>query len=228
MLLALETANDQCSVVLYDGQSILAERIDHRSREQTRLILPMVDEVLAECNITLADIAVIAFSRGPGSFSGVRINAAVAQGLAWANDIPVVAVSTLQATAQAAWRQHQLAQVVAVIDARMKEVYAAAYTLNDSNVMQSVGVEQLTAYDALQLDLAQADQFALVGSGSGLVTASGFLATYQDVCANARDVALLGYTLWLAGEAVDAAQALPVYLRDNAWKKIADQQKPAQ
>lgn len=224
MLLALETANDQCSVVLYDGQSILAERMDHRSREQTRLILPMVDEVLAEQGIQLTDISVIAFSRGPGSFSGVRINAAVSQGLAWANDIPVVAVSTLQATAQAAWRQLQLEQVVAVIDARMKEIYAATYAVNAAQLMQPTGAEQLVAYDALSFSEAQTN-VALVGSGAELVVNTSHLPVYKDISASAQDVALLGYAMWQAGEAVDAAQALPVYLRDNAWKKIADQKR---
>lgn len=220
MLLALETANDQCSVVLYDGQSVLAERFDQRSREQTRLILPMIDAVLAEQNMKLADLSAIAFSRGPGSFSGVRINAAVVQGLAWANDLPVVAVSTLQATAQAAWRIHQLDCVVAVIDARMKEIYAAPYALSNG-LMQSLGAEQLIGYEAL--DLQSLQHAALVGSGAPLVNSPFALPLYPDVAANAQDIAMLGYALWQAGEAVDAAQALPVYLRDNAWKKIADQ-----
>lgn len=220
MLLALETANEQCSVVLFDGQSILAERVDQRSREQTRLILPMVDAVLAEQNLKLTDLQVIAFSRGPGSFSGVRINAAVAQGLAWANDLPVVAVSTLQATAQAAWRLHQLNRVVAVIDARMKEVYAAPYALQDG-LMQAVGIEQLVAYDGL--DLSKYQTAALVGSGAVLIDNPSALAVYSDVAASAQDIALLGYAMWRAGAALDASQALPVYLRDNAWKKIADQ-----
>lgn len=224
MLLALETANDQCSVVLYDGKSILAERIDHRSREQTRLILPMVDEVLAEQGLKLADLSVIAFSRGPGSFSGVRINAAVAQGLAWANDLPVVAVSTLQATAQAAWRLHQFEQVVAVIDARMQEIYAAAYQLDANQLMHATGPEQLIAYDALTLSDVQGNA-VLVGSGAELVANASNLPVYKYISASAQDVAVLGYAMWQAGEAVEAAQALPVYLRDNAWKKIADQKR---
>ena len=119
MLLALETANDWCSVSLYDGQQVVAHRQDERSREQTRLILPMIDAVLEEQQLTLATLKAIAFSRGPGSFSGVRINAAVTQALAWANDLPVIAVSTLQAVAQAAYRLHQCEQVVVVLDARM-------------------------------------------------------------------------------------------------------------
>lgn len=225
MLLALETANDRCSVALYDGQQVVALREDERAREQTRLILPMIDSMLAEAQLAMADIQVIAFSRGPGSFSGVRINAAVAQGLAWAHDIPVVPVSTLRALAQAAWRTRQLASVVAVLDARMNELYCAAYALDAQQLMQATGNEQLIPY--ADTTFAVATGQALVGSGSTLFNPSLSLARYAELHASALDIAQLAYAEWQAGKAVTAAQALPVYLRDNAWKKIAEQQRPA-
>lgn len=227
MLLALETANDQCSVVLYDGVNVIAQREDARAREQTRLILPMIDSVLAETGHSFADVKVIAFSRGPGSFSGVRINAAVTQGLAWAHDIPVVAVSTLRAFAQSAYRQYQLSHVVAVIDARMNELYSAAYQLDDQGLMQETQSEQLIAYDGLNFSIDSAD-YVLAGNGSPLLKQHLSLPRYPEITATATDIALLGYAEWQAGKAVPAAEALPVYLRDNAWKKIADQQRPAQ
>lgn len=227
MLLALETANDQCSVALYDGEAILAERSDMRSREQARLILPMIDVVLAERQMALADLSVIAFSRGAGSFSGVRINAAVAQGLAWAQDLPVVAVSTLQATAQAAWRQQQLKRVVVSLDARMKELYCAEFALDNEQIMQPVADEQLLAYDALDLSQRDRHEVAVVGSGCAHIQHPAQLAVYAEITAHAQDVARLGYAMWQAGLAGTAAEALPVYLRDNAWKKIADQKKTA-
>jgi tRNA threonylcarbamoyladenosine biosynthesis protein TsaB len=230
MLLALETANEWCSVALFDGQTIVAQRQDNRSREQTRLILPMIDAVLDEQGIGVAALQAIAFSRGPGSFSGVRINAAVAQALAWAHDLPVVPVSTLQALAQSAYRQHQLTKVLAVLDARMNEVYAAAYQLDDQGLMQPLkdeledksGAEQLVAYDQVKMPNA-AEQYALAGHGSHLVKQAGNLAVYAQVHASSEDIARLGYADFKAGNAVSADQALPVYLRDNAWKKIAEQ-----
>lgn len=230
MLLALETANEWCSVALFDGKAVVAQRQDDRSREQTRLILPMIDAVLGEQGLEVSALQAIAFSRGPGSFSGVRINAAVAQALAWAHDLPVVPVSTLQALAQAAYRQYQLTQVVAVLDARMNEVYAAAYQLDTQGLMQPLeenlkdesGHEQLVAYDQVKLP-DEAQRYALVGNGSHLVTQASELAVYTDVRASSEDIARLGYAAFKAGKAVSADQALPVYLRDNAWKKIAEQ-----
>ncbi|RYY80599.1 MAG: tRNA (adenosine(37)-N6)-threonylcarbamoyltransferase complex dimerization subunit type 1 TsaB [Moraxellaceae bacterium] len=226
MLLALETANEWCSVALFDGQAVVAHREDNRSREQTRLILPMIDAVLAEQGLNVASLQAIAFSRGPGSFSGVRINAAVAQALAWAHDLPVVPVSTLQAVAQAAYRQHQLTQVVAVLDARMNEVYAAAYQLDAHGLMQPLanesGIEQLAAYDRVRLPV-DAEHYTLVGNGSALITQTSAQASCQQLHASSEDIARLGHAAFQAGQAISADQALPVYLRDNAWKKIAEQ-----
>lgn len=225
MLLALETANDWCSVSLYNGQQIVAHRQDERSREQTRLILPMIDELLHEQQLTLASLQAIAFSRGPGSFSGVRINAAVTQALAWANDLPVIAVSTLQAVAQAAYRLHQYEQVVVALDARMGEVYSAAFQLNTSGLMHAVSPELLVAYDEFELPILDQFQPVLVGSGSALVAVShGQLVRKEQVQATSMDIAQLGYAVLQAGQVVAAHEALPVYLRENAWKKIAQQQ----
>lgn len=223
MLLALETANDWCSVSLFDGQRIVAHRQDERSREQTRLVLPMVDAVLHEQNSSLSELKCIAFSRGPGSFSGVRINAAVTQALAWANDLPVAAVSTLQAVAQAAYRLHQLKQVVVVLDARMSEVYTASYQLDDNGLMQAIGTEQLLAYEHFGLIAKDDFKPVLVGSGSLLVAVDEQLKRYPEIQATSMDIALLGFSALQAGQVVKANDALPVYLRENAWKKIAQQ-----
>jgi tRNA threonylcarbamoyladenosine biosynthesis protein TsaB len=226
MLLALETATDQCSVVLYDASGVQAERLDTRAREQTRLILPMIDAVLTERNLSFQDLTAIAFSRGPGSFSGVRINAAVTQALAWAHDLPVIAVSTLQALAQHAYAQKGLNRLCAVIDARMNEVYAASFQLDQNGVMQMLGEEQLAAYGAV--NIVEGTQ-ALIGSGSELVDvdAARDLPRIKELCATAHDIALLGWQALQLGQTVAAAEALPVYLRDDAWKKLDQQRKIA-
>lgn len=101
-LLALETANEQCSVSIVDDTQELFFQLDERTKAQTQMILPMIEKGLQQTSLQLEQLSAIAFSRGPGSFSGVRINAAVTQALAWANDLPVIPVSTLQALAQAA------------------------------------------------------------------------------------------------------------------------------
>ena len=230
MLLALETANDQCSVALISavGQ-LLASRHDGRAREQTRLLLPMIDEVLAEVGQSLSEVQAIAFSRGPGSFSGIRINAAVTQALAWAHDLPVLPISTLQATAQTALAQTAATRLMVVLDARMNEVYVAAYQRDAAGGLQLVGDEQLLAYAAVCLPAAWQTDDSVVWVGSGVPLLSDLLAdlpaarSITAVSASALQIAELGLAAYRAGQAVAAEQALPVYLRDDAWKKLADQ-----
>lgn len=230
MLLALETANDQCSVALVDAQgTLLAQRHDGRAREQTRLLLPMIDAVLSEAGTQLPALSAIAFSRGPGSFSGIRINAAVTQALAWAHDLPVLPISTLQATAQAALVDHPADQIMVVLDARMNEVYVAAYQRDQYAVMQQVGDEQLLTYSAVQAPTDWQDSPDLLWVGSGVRLLSGLPAErcINAASASAIQIAQLGLQAYRAGQAVSALQALPVYLRDDAWKKLADQGKSA-
>ncbi|ENV57869.1 tRNA (adenosine(37)-N6)-threonylcarbamoyltransferase complex dimerization subunit type 1 TsaB [Acinetobacter soli] len=218
-VLALETANEQCSVALIDQHQELFFQLDDRAKAQTQTILPMIETALRDTQTELHELTAIAFSRGPGSFSGVRINAAVTQALAWANDLPVIAVSTLQALAQAAYQTHQLQQVTAVLDARMQEVYLANYVLDDAGIMQLDGEERLLNY----ADAQAAAQFTVVGSGAHLIaTTETQVAAVQP---NAHHIALLARHYALNEQWVPAEQALPVYLRDNAWKKIAEQGK---
>ncbi|WP_336935737.1 tRNA (adenosine(37)-N6)-threonylcarbamoyltransferase complex dimerization subunit type 1 TsaB [Acinetobacter soli] len=218
-VLALETANEQCSVALIDQHQELFFQLDDRAKAQTQTILPMIETALRDTQTELHELTAIAFSRGPGSFSGVRINAAVTQALAWANDLPVIAVSTLQALAQAAYQTHQLQQVTAVLDARMQEVYLANYVLDDAGIMQLDGEERLLNY----ADAQAAAQFTVVGSGAHLIaTTETQVAAVQP---NAHHIALLARHYAVNEQWVPAEQALPVYLRDNAWKKIAEQGK---
>ena len=221
-ILALETANEQCSVAIVDAKQTLFFEHHHEARMQTQQILPMIERGLAESKSTWQDISAIAFSRGPGSFSGVRINAAVTQALAWANDLPVIPVSTLQALAQHAYQQSQFSEVTAVIDARMNEVYFGQFTVDDQGIMQLKGDEQLLGYDQAMMQLNPPFDTYVVGTGASLV---GHICAENLYYANAIDIAEIAKAEWLAGYSVSADQALPVYLRDNAWKKIADQGK---
>lgn len=219
-LLALETANEQCSVSIVDETQELYFQLDARAKAQTQTILPLIEQGFSQTGTAAADLTAIAFSRGPGSFSGVRINAAVTQALAWANELPVIPVSTLQALAQAAYRIAGLTAVTAVLDARMQEVYIASYQLNDKGIMQAVSEEYLLDYARA----AEQVQFQLVGSGSDLIKQEQI--QYKDLNATANDIATIAREHASQKNWVSAEQALPVYLRDNAWKKIPEQGKP--
>ncbi|MFD1437942.1 tRNA (adenosine(37)-N6)-threonylcarbamoyltransferase complex dimerization subunit type 1 TsaB [Acinetobacter terrae] len=218
-LLALETANEQCSVSIVDETQELFFQLDARAKAQTQTILPMIEQAFTQLGLSASELTAIAFSRGPGSFSGVRINAAVTQALAWANDLPVVPVSSLQALAQTAYRVAGLTAVTAVLDARMKEVYIASFELDSQGIMQAVDEEQLLNYD----DASQVVKFELVGSGSALLKPEQI--QYKDLSATAQDIATIARADVEQKKWVSAEQALPVYLRDNAWKKIPEQGK---
>ena len=142
------------------------------------------------------------------------------QALAWANDLPVIPVSTLQALAQAAYRELGLREVTAVLDARMQEVYMASYQLDDQNIMQAIDEEKMLDY----VQGATYQKFTIIGSGSALIKAD--LESYPQITAHADDIATIARALAKKQQWLSAEMALPVYLRDNAWKKIADQGKP--
>ena len=223
-LLALETANEQCSVSLIDEVQELFFQLDARPKAQTQTILPLIEQALLKTGIQFSDLTVIAFSRGPGSFSGVRINAAVAQALAWSQDLPVIPISSLQALAQAAYRLTGLTQVSAVLDARMKEVYIANFSLDDHGIMQAVDAEKLLNYE----DAAEYSQFEIIGSGSELIKPDLVKSSddsMSKIIATAQDISIIARVSAMQQKWVDAEQALPVYLRDDAWKKIPDQGK---
>lgn len=240
-LLALETATEHCSVAIWQrddtGRVQVLARRQHAPRQQTELILPMVDELLAESGLALIQFTALAYSCGPGAFTGVRIAAAVAQGLAFAADLPVVPVSSLQTLAQAAYRQHGARAVLAAFDARMQEIYAGAYALDADGLMQAITPEvagapatlpaALTMAWAAFLGEQMADSAGAVAAGSGWATYGDSLAqtfavqqVYADLAPDAEDVATLAVAALQAGKAVTPELALPVYLRDDVWKKL--------
>lgn len=226
-ILALETASDACSAALNLNGEII-ERFAVAPRGHAQLILPMVDELLAEAGISLAEVDALAFGRGPGAFTGVRIAVGVAQGIAFAATLPVVPVSSLAALAQAS--KHD--QVLVAVDARMDEIYSGAYRRNERGLVELCGREQVQAPEQFALPEAASAQGDWFGVGSGWASFEDELrARCGDALAGwdasalprAREVAILGAAGFAAGQAVEAAQALPVYLRDEvAWKKVGE------
>src|SRR6478752_7668390 len=125
-ILALDTSTEWLSVALFDGENAIAMR-ERAGNASSGRILPAIGEILAQGGASLGELDGIAYGAGPGSFTGVRIACGVVQGLAFGADLPVFGVPTLGAIAHAAWRRHGWSRVVACLDARMHEVYAACY-----------------------------------------------------------------------------------------------------
>jgi tRNA threonylcarbamoyladenosine biosynthesis protein TsaB len=225
-ILALDTASAQCSVaLLHDGE--MRTRAVATQREHARLLLPMVDELLLEAGLTLRQLDGIAFGRGPGSFTGVRVAAGVTQGLALGADLKVRPVSDLRALAAQARRRSAGSagngRVLACMDARMGEVYWGFFALEGHRTAEG---------DAEYVGPPGA---VLIGAPEGVVVAAGMgLAAYPelreqlaldpdncfaDAEPHARDVALLASIDLLAGAPwLDAAAAQPVYVRDEVAK----------
>uniref|UniRef100_UPI003F7C98B7 tRNA (adenosine(37)-N6)-threonylcarbamoyltransferase complex dimerization subunit type 1 TsaB n=1 Tax=Actinobacillus pleuropneumoniae TaxID=715 RepID=UPI003F7C98B7 len=125
-ILAIDTATEACSVALqHNGKLTSLDELSPRTH--TQRILPMIDELLAQANISIKQVDALVFGRGPGSFTGVRVGVGIAQGLAMGANLPVVPISNLLAMAQAAYEQTGATNVVALIDARMNEIYFAQY-----------------------------------------------------------------------------------------------------
>ena len=226
MFLAMDTVFDQCSIAILDARGqVLSSHTETGKRQQTQQILPMIDAALSETQLKLADIQALIFNRGPGAFSGIRINTAVVQALSVAHDIPCVGVSSLQAIAQAAYQEHGLSEVYSALDARMQQVYFGQYALID-NIMQSVNQdngedsEQLLDYDSqTTLDIP------IVGNGASLLTLHDGQIIYAEIHPDATVIGQLGIAQFIATGGTEASQALPKYLRNQAWKTLKEQGK---
>jgi tRNA threonylcarbamoyladenosine biosynthesis protein TsaB len=231
-ILAIDTASARCSAALWlNGQWL--QRDVATMREHAQLLLPFVDELLAEAQMRLSQLDVIAFGRGPGSFTGLRVACSVAQGLALGADLPVLGVSDLRALAAQCLRLWNLKplprRIVACMDARMGEVYwadfpVAGFAPDDRSVVERVsatdGVVAQRASDAV---LAQATGL-IAGIGAGFSAWPQLAAQLGIAPANclaglepaAIDIAYLADADLAAGrKAGPPEQAQPVYLRDN-------------
>ncbi|MCC4264682.1 tRNA (adenosine(37)-N6)-threonylcarbamoyltransferase complex dimerization subunit type 1 TsaB [Oceanimonas baumannii] len=221
LLMAIDTATEACSAALWYQGDILA-RYQVAPRGHTDLILPMVQELLDEAGISLNQLDGLAFGRGPGSFTGVRITLGVAQGLAFGADLPLLGVSNLQALAQGAHRETGCNTVLSAIDARMGEIYAGGFSLQDG-VMTQVQEEAVLPPEALEKPVAELWQQA---AGSGFVTYPELKAHAGALCEavpfpQAGDMLPQALQDLAAGRGISAAEARPVYLRDKVtWQKL--------
>ncbi len=222
-ILALDTATEACSAALLVGEELL-ERYEFAPRRHAALILPMIDAVLAEAGLRPAQLDALAFGRGPGSFTGVRIAVAITQGIAFALDLPVAPVSTLAAIASGVMRRDGVRQVAVAVDARMGEIYWGAYVVSAAGGVALEGDEQVCAPECTPV--LEGHQW--LGAGSGWAVYADALSrrtgaqTWRDDCyPRAGDIARLGALAGGRGNWVTAEQALPVYLRDTVVHQTA-------
>ncbi len=225
-LLAIETSAEGCSAALYlDGA--IYECFEVQPRGHSDLVLQQMDNLLREHDVALKDLNAIAYGRGPGSFTGVRIAAAVTQGTAYGAALPVVPVSTLAALAQQAFRTTGQRCLLTAFDARMKELYWAAYKIDQHDLPVAVIDERVVAPESVPLP--KGNGWFGVGRGWGAyadllspITATLIDGTDSTLLCRAYDIALLAAAEFQRGNALPAEQALPIYLRDRVAQTIAE------
>lgn len=210
-LLAIDTATEACSCALYiDGE--IQQRSQIAPRQHTDLILPMADELLKEANLLPNQLDGLAFGRGPGSFTGVRIASGVIQGIAFAADLSVAPISCLAALAQAAYIETANEKVVAAIDARMEEVYWGSYIADSEGIMQLHDSERVSKPNLVKIP----DHEQWYGVGSGWTKLDNKLQAYNaNKYPQAAAIIPLAVSAFKQGNVVSAEQALPVYLRNK-------------
>ncbi|WP_133469156.1 tRNA (adenosine(37)-N6)-threonylcarbamoyltransferase complex dimerization subunit type 1 TsaB [Paraglaciecola marina] len=222
-LLVIDTATEACSVaVQVDGK--IYNRFEICPQQHSQRILPMIDEVLHEANITLKELDYLGFGRGPGSFTGVRIATGILQGLSLGTGLKVVGISTLAAMAQEASDKFKVNHVFAAIDARMAEVYFAEYAFSEG-IVRLIAEESVLPPEVALPETAENCEYLGVGTGWAAYEAldvDNKVNVISDVIyPNALYMLPLALAQIEAGLAVDVEDIQPVYLRDKVtWKKL--------
>jgi tRNA threonylcarbamoyladenosine biosynthesis protein TsaB len=223
-ILALDTATQACSTALVTADSAITREL-LTERGHAAHILPMVDAVLGQAGIALAEVGALAFGRGPGAFTGVRLAASVAQGLAFAAQLPVVPVSDLAALAQRAFDEDQeLDHVLACSDARMQELYWACFDRSAAGLATLVGAEHVSGVGGVELPGSWRGRIGGAGQGFRIYPElqislkTSLAAVREDILPRALEIARLAWPAALAGLTVGAQEAVPVYVRDNVTR----------
>lgn len=223
-LLALETSTEYCSVALWQDGTV-SERCELVGQKHSEILIAMLDALLKDAGCRIQDVDGIAFGKGPGSFTGVRIACGVAQGLALGADVSVVGVCTLQALAEASGKD----KVIAALDARMGELYLAAYEKRNGEWITVIEPCLCKPGDAPQV---QGDNW--FGAGSGYAVNDAALSRHYgtqligvdaQAVPQAAAVAQIAALEFARGNAVDAALALPLYLRDKVALKTSEREE---
>jgi tRNA threonylcarbamoyladenosine biosynthesis protein TsaB len=223
-ILALDTSTEYCSVALWQDGAV-AERSELVGQKHSEVLMEMLDTLLSEAGVKLMQLDGIAFGMGPGSFTGVRIACGATQGLALGANLPVAGVCTLQALAEASGKP----RVIAALDARMGEIYHAAYEKHD-DVWTTMSEPCLCKpEDAPSLPgenwFGAGSGFAIHGVALDEKYAGQLLGVDGSLVPQAAAIAALGAAQFALGRGVDAAEALPLYLRDKVALKTSERAK---
>lgn len=221
-LLAVETATEACSAaLLIDGK--INEQFSLTTNGHSKLILPMIDSLLADAGLQPSDLDGLAFGCGPGSFTGVRIATGIIQGIAFALDLRVMPVSNLAVVAQDFFDHNDEDLAFVAMDARMNEIYWGVYQRNTEGYAELLGKEKVIKANEIEFLDREG-----VGIGTGWKTYSQELLTRpshriirydSNNLPRARAVARLAAEGFKLGMAVPVEHAMPVYLRDKVAKK---------
>lgn len=223
-ILAIDTSSESCSVALTTSGET-REKFEHAPLRHAELVLPWTESLLAEAGISLRQLDAIAFGRGPGSFTGLRIGIGVVQGLAWAAQLPVVPVSSLAAVAQTFYETHDAhrrQRLRVAMDARMQEVFTAGFSFGADGLATAETPERVCPPELV----FEGEPLFTVAAGNGFERyaplrelAAGLAFVDADCWPRAAAICRLA-TAWLErNDGLPAARAQPVYLRDNVAEK---------
>lgn len=211
-ILAIDTATERCSVALRTEERWIERAVD-TARGHAEIVLPMVEEVLGEAGVRLPDLDGIAYGRGPGAFTGVRIAIGVVQGLAYGAALPTVGISDLAAVAQQIAAPG--ARILVCMDARMNEVYWGLFEASDDGYVRAASVERVSPPDSVAADSVTH------AAGTGFAAYPELKARWasasirDDLLPHALQIAVLAEPAFRAGCGEPATRAQPVYLRDQ-------------
>jgi len=216
-ILAFDTATQACSVALQAGDSTYSY-FEISPQKHAEVILPMIQSVLADAKLDREKLTAIAFGNGPGSFMGVRLATATAQGLAFGLHIPVIEISTLQVLAQTAFEKTGARAIAAAWDARMHELYWNYFLADEHEIMQPQNNDQVTAPCAI--DITRIDQLDCMLAGNAwavykdqLPAAFANKLQLTDIYPDARAMLTIAVSNYLANAAILPAAAKPHYVR---------------
>jgi len=221
-ILAFDTSTEYCSTALCLGDAGIVKKEIHADRQHSELLLPMIRETLSEAELQLSELDGLAFGAGPGSFTGLRIACGVAQGLAFATDLPVIGISTLEAIAQ----QNTDNRIIVALDARMGEIYLAAYRRQHSNWYPEIEPRLCKPVEATAVS-----DTGWVGCGSGFdvypdqlreIYRHNLIETHNGLYPHAHEIAQLAAMKGIEAFCTDPALAAPIYIRNKVALKESE------